>query len=198
MEKEKQNPAFAKASAGKKKITVWKVLEWIAGTILVIFLLITGISLLPIENNIELLSIQSGSMEPKIKVGSLAISKPMGKYEKDDIIAFQPDIQDETIITHRIVEIDYMTGKVVTKGDANEEIDKETITPAKIKGKVIFWIPYFGYVVNFSKTLPGLIVIIIIPALIIIGDELIGMVKEINTLRKKSAFAKATADKKAE
>lgn len=167
----------------KKPFKIWTVLEWIAGTMLVLFLIITGISLLPIKNNIELLSIQSGSMEPTMKVGSFAISKPMEKYEANDIIAFQPGIRDETIVTHRIVEIDYVEGKVVTKGDANEESDIETITPAKINGKVIFWIPYLGYIVNFSKTLPGLIIIIIIPSLIIIGDELFGMIKEIKKLK---------------
>jgi len=169
----------------QKKFKIWTILEWLAGTILIIFLIITGISILPIENNIELLTIQSGSMEPKIKVGSLAISKPMGKYEKDDIISFQPDIQDETIVTHRIIEIDYMTGKVVTKGDANEDIDIETITPAKINGKVIFWIPYLGYVINFSKTLLGLIILIIIPALIIISDEIVGIIEEIIKIKRK-------------
>lgn len=179
-----------KQKQSDKRITFWKVLETIATIFLFLILLPIIISILPIENNIEIFSIQSGSMEPTIHVGSLAISKPMGTYEANDIIAFQPNGED--IITHRILEISYTTGKVVTKGDANEESDKETITPAKIKGKIIFWLPLAGYVVNFSKTLPGFIILIIIPAIIIISDELVGIVKELKNQKNKKAANRLT------
>jgi len=52
-------------------------------------------------------------------------------------------------------------------------------------GKVELSIPFVGYPIAFAKTLPGLIVLIIVPGTIIVYNELLNIKKEIIELLKK-------------
>ena len=63
--------------------------------------------------------IVSGSMEPEIYVGDIAIVKTLKEYEKinkDDIISFR---QGQMVVTHRVIEVVNVAGtdKYKTKGD---------------------------------------------------------------------------------
>ena len=75
------------------------------------------------------------------------------------------------IVFYRIININQE--KISTKGDANRTSDPEIITQNMVIGKVIFVIPKLGYLVSFSKTIPGVIFLIIIPCSILIGDEIL-------------------------
>lgn len=141
---------------------------------------------------IKLLVVKSGSMEPTIKTGSLVIDKHSSNYIVGDIITFKNRDKPLETTTHRIVGEDNQEDVKLftTQGDANNSSDSEKITQDQIIGKVFFKIPFFGYVVAFSRTLPGLIILIVIPATIIIYDEILNIKKEI-ILRKKKGEKKA-------
>jgi signal peptidase len=62
------------------------------------------------------------------------------------------------LITHRINSVE--NGLFVTKGDDNDRPDKHMVSKEEIVGKVIFSVPFFGYVFNFFKTKFGLSLII--------------------------------------
>lgn len=128
----------------------------------------------------------SGSMEPAIPVGSLIIVKPADEYKKDDIITFKSTQKKNDYTTHRINEIKDKDGtkSFVTKGDANETPDFESVSSDRIVGKRIATIALIGYILWFVKTLPGLILIIIVPALIIIYDEVDKIKKEVSNFKK--------------
>ena len=64
----------------------------------------------------------------------------------------------------------------------------------EIIGKEIVAVPYLGFPVGYAKTTPGLILLVIIPAVIIIYDEMQNIKKEI---QKKIDYRKR-AKKKAE
>ena len=120
--------------------------------------------------------IQSGSMEPSIMTGDIIVIHQIDQYIKNDVITFQNE--ESRIITHRIVEI---TNKgrdkfFVTKGDANRSEDEGVVSPSNILGKVIYVIPKLGFLVAFSKSLPGLIMLIAIPALALIISEVLKIV----------------------
>ncbi|MDX9913056.1 MAG: signal peptidase I [Candidatus Moranbacteria bacterium] len=142
--------------------------------ILVIF------SFLPIPGNMKLLTVLSGSMEPRIHTGSLIFIKPASEYNVGDIVTKTTDEKDVTV-THRIIEKEMIDGKAVfvTKGDANNADDNEKVPQETIIGKVFLNIPYLGYAVNFAKTKEGLILIVIIPAVIIVYEEILKIKKEI-------------------
>lgn len=155
---------------------------WVIFLNTILILLITlglfiAFSMLPIRGNYNVLSVMSGSMKPTIMTGSIVVVKPINleQYKVGDIITFQsPDyraVKDN--ITHRIYRIEEKDGTryFVTKGDANDGPDTEYVQPNKILGKSFFSIPLLGYLFGYIKTLPGLVLIIIIPATIIIYEE---------------------------
>jgi signal peptidase len=74
------------------------------------------------------------------------------------------------------------------KGDANDSPDGDLVQKYQIIGRVNFSIPYIGYLVAFARTLPGLIICIIVPALVIVYEEvgkIQGEVKAIRSAKKK-------------
>jgi len=142
-------------------------------------------SLLPFDGNYKPFAVMSGSMEPTIGVGDLVIARPQKTYKVGDVISFDADQSEKSqIVTHRIIEIigDGPLFLYKTKGDANEYADDVLSTLGDIRGKVAFIAPKIGYVLGATKTLPGLIIIIIIPATIIVYEE----VKKIHSNVKKA------------
>jgi signal peptidase len=87
-----------------------------------------------------------------------------------DIISFYNKPPNE-IITHRIFQLG---GNVyITKGDANITYDQQLVRPEKILGKVIYILPLAGYVFTFIKTTAGVALVILLPATIIITNEIL-------------------------
>ncbi|OQX50727.1 signal peptidase I [candidate division CPR3 bacterium 4484_211] len=142
--------------------------------LLVVIVLLTVIPLLPVPGNFQTLVVMSGSMEPTVKVGSVAVIKPAGEYKQGDIITFTHPNDPNNSITHRIHEVKEIEGGTIfiTKGDANSTPDGWEIALGDIKGKCLFSIPFLGYLVNFAKTPKGFALMIIVPAVLIILDEL--------------------------
>jgi signal peptidase len=92
----------------------------------------------------------SGSMEPTLPVGSLAVAKavPADTVREGDVITFgRPNGQPGTI-THRIADIEIRKGHRVltTKGDANRSADPWSLRLPDQAGKHVATVPYAGYV----------------------------------------------------
>lgn len=161
-------------------LNVFRVIFRIFGNTILIVLVLLGtiiaISLAPIKNNFQIMSVTSGSMQPALPIGSLIVVKPVSEYRVGDIITFLPsklgDKKDQ--ITHRIISIQEKGGQkiIVTKGDANNSVDGESVAIDKIIGKELFLIPLLGYALLYIKTLPGLLIIVLIPSIIIIYEEI--------------------------
>jgi signal peptidase len=137
-------------------------------------------SFVPFPGNYKLFTVQSGSMEPNIHTGSLIFVKPEKDYSTGDIVT-RKTTDPKVTITHRISSKEEKNGKTIfhTKGDANNGEDMENVAEGDIIGKEIFKIPYLGYPVGYAKTSQGLILLIVIPAVIIIYDEMQKIKKEI-------------------
>ncbi|MFA4818105.1 MAG: signal peptidase I [Parcubacteria group bacterium] len=168
-----------------------KIFKYILNTLLALLVLIGVLvvfSFIPFPGNYKIFTVQSGSMSPAIHTGSLVFVKPLADYNVGDVITRRTK-DPKVTITHRIVskeEIDSPQfgeagGKIAfeTKGDANDSSDMEKFTAEGIVGKVFLIIPLLGYPVAYAKTTPGIILLIIIPAVIIIYDEIQKIKKEI-------------------
>ena len=142
--------------------------------ILIIALLALG-SLLPIEGNYKLKIVNAGSMEPTIAKGSLIVIKPKELYKKGDIITFVSgggkDGAD-IFTTHKVVDSRVIEGKYsyMTKGDANVFPDAEFVPSEKIAGRVILKVPFVEDLAGFVKTPGGFFILVLIPALAILGE----------------------------
>lgn len=166
-----------------------KAFKVIPNTILVIifsFGILVIFSFLPIPGNIKLLTVLSGSMEPQIHTGSLIFIKPASEYSVGDVVTKTTEEKGITI-THRIIEKEMIDGKAVfvTKGDANNVADNQKVPQETIVGKVFLNIPYLGFAVNFAKTKEGLILIVIIPAVIIVYEEILKIKNEIKRIARE-------------
>lgn len=154
--------------------------------LLVLLGLFVIFSFVPFPGNYKIYVEQSGSMEPVIRTGSLVFVKPEAHYNVGDVVTRKTN-DPKVTITHRIISKKEEGGQTIfdTKGDANDAPDQANFPKSDIIGKEILAIPYVGYPVGYAKTTPGLILLIIVPAVIIIYDELNNIKDEI---RKKMDY----------
>lgn len=123
-----------------------KVISVLISTLMTIIIIVGIVFIALYALKIKPYVVQSGSMEPKLHVGSVCFINEKVPYEKikeNDIIAFETN---GMLTTHRVINI---TEKgFETKGDANNSPDGPIITPKQYKGKNIFSIPKLGYIIN--------------------------------------------------
>ena len=132
----------------------------------------------------------SNSMVPTINVKDAVITMRVSEknIKMNDIITFvSKDIETRgTPITHRVVGIVYEDDdktKVLgyrTKGDHNNTQDFALITPDEVMGKVYLRIPFIGYLQAVLTNPIGWFTIIVFPCLLIIGNDIIKIGKNIN------------------
>ena len=91
----------------------------------------------------------SGSMEPTLPVGSLAVVEQIDAADakRGDVVMFSTPGQKDSLTTHRIVGIDRQGSRYAyrTRGDANETSDPWQLAPRGSMGKLVVDIPYAGY-----------------------------------------------------
>jgi signal peptidase I len=101
-------------------------------------------------------AVYSGSMVPTLRVGSIAIDRPVpaSSVRVGDVITFWDPYVPNRLVTHRVVRIFHTPKGVVyrTKGDANAQRDPWTIRLPDRVGRVQFSIPVAGYVLWYAHT----------------------------------------------
>jgi signal peptidase len=155
-----------------KKFGFWNGVTLIIYGLVITFTLVTLLTRFAI-GGMQILTVRSGSMEPAIKTGSVVVVKKAANYQIGDIVTIKESGSSQTV-THRISDFKQSAEGILftSKGDANENPDSEQFTSSDLIGKVILNVPYLGYPVAFAQTLPGLFILIIIPAIVIILDEI--------------------------
>lgn len=166
-----------------------KIFRIISNVILALVLVVGILVALSFSNNpsgIKLFTVMSGSMEPVLHTGSVIFIKSVAEYQINDIITRATD-DPKVTITHRVIAKSEIDGQksYQTQGDANDASDEGYFPQSSVLGKEFLTIPYLGYLINFAKTTQGLILIIVIPAVIIVYDELNKIKKEIGKIIKK-------------
>ena len=154
-----------------------KISNSILYIIITLIIIVTGTLVLPRLFGYQLYGVLSGSMEPKYGVGSVVYVKNMDPYEVKigDAITFYIEGND-TVATHRVIEINLVEQSFITKGDANKSVDGEPISFERLIGRVDFNIPLLGYVAMYIQTKEGIIacigVFLFIIFLSLLGDVL--------------------------
>ena len=134
------------------------------------FYIVKSDSMSPSENNKD--------MEVHFSAGDLIIVKEVENnltLKADDIISFiskNPDTQGE-VITHMIREVktteDGTVLGYVTFGTNTGKNDEALVEPENVIAKYSGQVPKVGYFLSFLKSVPGYIVCILVPFLILIG-----------------------------
>jgi signal peptidase I len=153
------------------------VLAYITLTLTVLTTTFFMVPLVPVVNQwYQLVVVQSASMEPALKVGSLALYHPAVEYKPNDVVAYRyGDGNDTKIILHRIIE-KHTNGngevRYVTKGDMLTQDTVSFISAEQVQGKVVTGIPLLGFVISWLQTLHGIAVALFIPLTLLLISQL--------------------------
>jgi signal peptidase len=98
------------------------------------------------------LTILSGSMEPNLPVGSLAVVAPVAPEDVriGQVVTYLPNPDDPTAITHRVTGITHRADGGLTftfRGDANSAPDKP-VQDYQVRAKVLYAVPWLGHLNN--------------------------------------------------
>ncbi|MFA6338595.1 MAG: signal peptidase I [Candidatus Paceibacterota bacterium] len=166
---------------------IYKIFEVVIYTIIFVVAFTLIWSVLPVKNGPRLFVVLSGSMEPAIHTGSVVVIKPESQYKIGDVVTFGKDTAKNIPTTHRIISSRAEEGVMIfkTKGDANNSPDTTEIRQSDIHGKVFFNISYLGYVIDFVRKPIGMVLVIILPAIFIVYDEVKKILNEIKKMKKE-------------
>ncbi|MDD3248361.1 MAG: signal peptidase I [Methanosarcina sp.] len=131
---------------------------------------------------VKFMTVTGSSMEPTITESDIVVvNTAETQPEVGDIMSFRHIFNENQsfIVTHRVVKV--VDGEYVTQGDAYSKPDGFIVAPEDVMGVMFFKIPYIGALVHFAGTIKGLLTLVILPALILIFQE----VREIIGLMKK-------------
>ncbi len=122
----------------------------------------------------------SGSMEPTMSPGDVIYVEGVsaGAVEEGDVISFERNGEARPT-THRVVEVVEDGDGVVfrTKGDNNEDPDRELVKPSQVEGRLMsvdgipLVVPYVGYLVRFAATETGFALFAIVPLVLLVVSE---------------------------
>jgi signal peptidase I len=105
------------------------------------------------------LAIRSGSMEPAIGVGSLAVVMPQdpSTLAVGDVVTIS--LSGGTVLTHRIHEIVQQDDRRMfrLRGDANPAPDPVLATQDQLLGRVVVAIPWLGYLLALMSMPSGVV-----------------------------------------
>jgi signal peptidase len=150
-----------------------KIVNWVM-TIALAFVILVSLFLY-LSPDYDLYVLRSESMKPTLNMGDVIIAGPASgsPLTPGTIVTF---VRNRELVTHRVVSID--GNNVSTKGDALEEADPWLVPISDIKSIYLFKIPYLGYVTSFVRTKLGWFLLIILPAMLIVGFLVKGIIQE--------------------
>lgn len=169
---------------------VTHVLQGLFIAFIVIGIFVFAAGKLGLINPLSAYIILSGSMEPTIPVGSIVLVEKNLRYNVGDVISYTAGGDAKNVVTHRIAsmkdgETYFGDATYITKGDANKAEDQSEVSQSSVLGTTILTVPYIGYPAHFAKTPQGFILLIIIPATIIVYEEIKVLLREILSVLKR-------------
>lgn len=112
-----------------------------------------------LDNDSPIVSVLSESMEPGFRRGDILFLKPQ-EYKSGDILVYQ--VHEGSIpIVHRVIR--KIGNQMLTKGDNNEADDiglyrrgRMFLEPHEVRAGVFGYIPFFGMIVIWLNSVPGI------------------------------------------
>jgi signal peptidase len=127
-------------------------------SVLIYSLIILSIFILPLVN-LNPLSVNSDNMEPNYTVGDLVLIREIDitKIYSDDVIAYTSYEGKYAYDISRILKKNIEKRHFEVRDDNNPEATSE-VSYVRVLGKVVYDIPYIGYVNNFISETRGKII----------------------------------------
>lgn len=122
-------------------------------------------------------TVMSGSMEPAIGTGAVVVERPIAPSEArvGDVVTFKDPEGGDRLITHRVesVRVRGGTARFVTKGDANNTVERWNVQADGSIGRVLYDVPKVGYVMAYAGGRHGRMLLLVLPVLLLAGYELV-------------------------
>ena len=154
---------LARSATVRLGLRVW---SWVVLAALVGLLLLVAAATVPVLFGYHTYIVRGGSMEPALRLGSVAVTGSTNPLDLavGDVIAWRAS-SDSPPVLHRIVEITSVDGerRFVTQGDANASQDPEPVALQGPGDKVVYAVPYAGYILEYSRSVLGHVLLIGIP-----------------------------------
>ena len=132
-----------------------KICGFLSTILLIVLFALAALLIGPNLLGMKSLAVLSGSMEPKIPVGSIVYiddAEP-STLQTGDVITYN---LGGTMVTHRVVDVDVEKQSIITKGDANEVEDGAPVAFSQVVGKMKMHVPYLGYISIYIRTPLGI------------------------------------------
>lgn len=133
----------------------------------------------PVALGHQSFTVVSGSMEPALGTGDVVVVKKISPLESQvgDIITFKDPRGSARLITHRLrkVEVRGRTARMVTKGDANNAVERWSVAPDGQIGRVAYRVPKLGFALAWARNPHGKLLLIGVPTALFALFELIGI-----------------------
>lgn len=145
--------------------------------------LLISVAVLPLSLpkllGIQVYGVLTGSMEPEYSVGGVVYVQACdtATLQLGDVITYTLGSDTNGVMTHRIVGVTE-DGSFQTKGDANNATDAGVVTPERVVGRVVFYLPQMAYIAAALERPSGLIGVIIFLVIAVIFWMLSDIVKK--------------------
>jgi len=141
---------------------------------------------LSLQKGYKLMTVESGSMSPSLRIGDLVIVQPLVGWPRvGDLVSFTSSKIQGEIVTHRVFAVDKNRDIIVTKGDNLNAVDPP-IRRRQIVGKVSWHSFFAGLIIEKLRSPKGLIVGIYLPGLVAISLEIKHLIKKLAKYRHYS------------
>lgn len=122
---------------------------------------------------LRLYSVQSGSMAPALHKGDLVLDAraKIAQLKPGDVASYLSPSIPGTVITHRVVHVDYAAGTVLMRGD-NAPRPDAPVAGRYLIGRTLKVIPNLGYLFDAVRQPVGLVTIVYVPAFLISAAEI--------------------------
>lgn len=138
-------------------------------------LLLLATATVPVLFGYHTYTVNGGSMEPALRSGSVAVTAPTAAQglKVGDIVAYRAS-SDAKPVLHRIIDIVDENGerRFVTQGDQNVTPDAEPVALNGPGDRLVYSVPYAGYILNFAASGAGRVVLIAGPIVVLTAISL--------------------------
>lgn len=150
-----------------------RFIAFLSSLALVLVIALAVVSFVPRAFGCIPFAVLSGSMEPELPVGSMVFVR---QVEPADIAVGDTATfyrSDGAVVTHQVYEVDPAAQMIGTQGIANKNADGSIMhdaeqTPfSRVVGVVSLCVPYLGFVNAYCTTMPGLLVVVAVLALLV-------------------------------
>jgi signal peptidase I len=133
--------------------------------------------LLPSLLGDESFVVSNRDMQPALQVGDLAVVGPVNAaaVEVGDIVTYRTPQDPDIAVTRRIVsrEVDSIGRlNLGTRGDSDPSTEQVTVAQNAVLGRLVYRVPRLGLLAGFASDVPGKMVLLGLPGLLLAGDWL--------------------------